>query len=92
MTMSLLAIVHLQAFPLNLAAPQRTQSFLHVFKLIPVLSCIEARKEYAREQVRALPVLGLVVHVDKDGGGGNGSHGGALVVKRVGGDEIRAQV
>lgn len=41
---------------------------------------------------RAVPLFCLVVQVDKDGGGGDGSHGGALVEGRVGGDQIRTQV
>lgn len=49
-------------------------------------------KAKIRQQVDTVPVLCLAVHVDKDGGGGNGSHGGALVERQVGGDQIRTQV
>lgn len=50
------------------------------------------KQQQIRRQVDGVPVLCLSVHVDKDGGGGNGSHGGALVERQVCGDQIRTQV
>lgn len=41
---------------------------------------------------RVVPVLCLVVHVDEDRRVGYGSHGGAVVVRVVGGDQVWAQV
>lgn len=41
---------------------------------------------------KVVPLLRLVVHVDKDGRVGYGSHGGAAVVRRVRGDQVWAQV
>lgn len=40
----------------------------------------------------AVPLLCLIVHVDKDGRGGDGSHGGAFIKGRVGRDQVRTQV
>lgn len=39
-----------------------------------------------------IPVLCLVFHVYKDGGGGDSSHGGALVEGWVGWDNVGAQI
>lgn len=39
-----------------------------------------------------VPVLCLVFHVYKDGGGGDSSHGGALVEGWVGWDNVGAQI
>lgn len=39
----------------------------------------------------AVPLLCLVVHINKDGGSGDGSHGGALKEGRVGRDQVRTQ-
>ncbi len=54
--------------------------------------CSERQREWKGTLVDVVPLLCLVVHVDKDGGGGDGSHGGALVEGRVGRDQIRTQV
>lgn len=52
-----------------------------------------ARQELKKgKQVDTVPLLCLVVHIDKDGGGGDGAHGGALVERRVGRDQVRTQV
>lgn len=51
-----------------------------------------ARKKPGTGGAEVLPVLCLVVHVDKDRRVGYGSHGGAVVVRVVGGDQVWAQI
>lgn len=46
----------------------------------------------AKAGAKVVPVLCLLVHVDEDRRVGYGSHGGAVVVSVVGGDQVWAQV
>lgn len=55
-------------------------------------SCIVYSNTLARFSTCNPPLMGLSVHVDKDGGGGDGSHGGVFVEGRVGRDQVRTQV
>lgn len=50
------------------------------------------KQAQCQQPADAIPVLCLVVHIDKDGGGGDGSHGGALVERWVVGDQVGTQV
>lgn len=44
------------------------------------------------EKKTKVPLFSLVVHVYKDRRGGDGSHGGALIERLVGGNQVRLQV